>query len=353
MAVYISGTACISPQPTRNYSEWAQQPLIQQALMLRCIEPESYRDYINPVISRRLSRVIKMGIASALMSLRDSGIGMPGAVITGTGMGCVDDTEKFLTTMLDNNETLLNPTNFIQSTYNTISSQIAIALKCFNYNSTYVNRGFSFESALIDGIDLIETGEADSVLAGGVDEITENHFKITGLTGMWRNREVSTDGLIGQPGKGTIAGEGAVFATLTSNPADDRYAKLCAVKTLFEPDSIREVARACIDLINKSAMTGAKPDLVLCGFNGDAEGDALYHDFLGQIGNPPAAAFKHFCGEYHTASAFAFWLAANILKTGIFPGLSAYNTPPDKQPKNILIYNHFQNREHSLMLLSK
>ena len=41
--------------------------------------------------------------------------------------------------------------------------------------------------------------------------------------------------------------------------------------------------------------------------------------------------------EYPTSSAFALWLAANILKTGKIPEVSS-----DKKPRTILIYNHYQ-----------
>ena len=53
---------------------------------------------------------------------------MPDAIITGTGLGCLEDTEKFLTAMVTNKEEFLTPTSFIQSTHNTVSAQIALLL---------------------------------------------------------------------------------------------------------------------------------------------------------------------------------------------------------------------------------
>ena len=54
--------------------------------------------------------------------------------------------------MVDSNESALNPTPFIQSTHNTIGSQIALLLQCQGYNQTYTQRAFSFENVLLDAI---------------------------------------------------------------------------------------------------------------------------------------------------------------------------------------------------------
>ena len=352
MSSYISGIGCISPQKTFENDDFLADPVNQQALFLQCIQPESYRDYIDPLLSRRLSRIIKMGITSALVSIKESGIGMPGAIITGTGLGSVKDTEKFLTTMIDNNETLLNPTNFMQSTYNTISSQIAIMLKCSNYNTTYVHRGFSFESALIDGLDLMERGEADSALVGGIDEISENHFYISGLEGMWRMQAENHLELLKNPGEGSIPGEGSVFFTLTKNKVPDSYARLCSLKTLYKPKSKFIILDKINNLLKDNNLSASNIDLVVAGLNGNSQTDAIYHSVLNELfTNQPVAAFKHLCGEYHTASAFGLWLASNILKKQRIPQVALFKGEPPKDIRSILFYNHFSEAQHTLMLL--
>ena len=73
---------------------------------------------------------------------------MPGGIIVGTAYGCLQDTEIFLTTMIEYNEEMFTPTAFIQSTHNTIGAQIGLMLQCHNYNNAFVHSGFSFESAL-------------------------------------------------------------------------------------------------------------------------------------------------------------------------------------------------------------
>ncbi len=61
MEAYISGIGCISPQNSIDNDVFLAEAINQNALFLQCIQPASYKDYINPVLSRRLSRIIKMG----------------------------------------------------------------------------------------------------------------------------------------------------------------------------------------------------------------------------------------------------------------------------------------------------
>jgi 3-oxoacyl-[acyl-carrier-protein] synthase II len=350
---YISGIGCISPQNTINNDVFLAEPVNQNALFLQCIQPESYRDYINPVLSRRLSRIIKMGITSALISSKEAGIDNPGAIITGTGLGCVEDTEKFLMTMLDNQETLMNPTNFMQSTYNTISSQIAIILKCFNYNSTYVHRGFSFESALMDALDLMARGEANSALVGGIDEFTENHFQVTSLLGDWRLQAENNLELIKTSGKGTIPGEGSVFVTMTKDKLPSSYACLRGVKTIYKPKSIQDVFNTIAQLLEENQLKASDISLMVAGINGNAETDWYYHEVIeSMFGTTPVAGFKNLCGEYHTASAFGLWLASNIIKRQSVPEVCMCKGIAPAGAKNILMYNHYAGQQHSIMLVS-
>ena len=62
--------------------------------------------------------------------------------------------------------------------------------------------------------------------------------------------------------------------------------------------------------------------------------------------------FKHLCGEYPTSTAFALWIAVNIIKTGTIPAVFDYNGSKENKINRILIYNHYQNIHHSLILIS-
>ncbi|MDP4282756.1 MAG: 3-oxoacyl-ACP synthase, partial [Bacteroidota bacterium] len=145
--VYITGLGSISPQMTYNNNHFLEEIKVPENSMLKVIDPV-YKEYIQGDMVRRMSRIIKMGVTASKICLSDAALNMPDAIITGTGLGCIEDTEKFLSTMIRNKEEFLTPTSFIQSTHNTVGAQIALILKCHNYNFTYVHRGLSFESGL-------------------------------------------------------------------------------------------------------------------------------------------------------------------------------------------------------------
>jgi 3-oxoacyl-(acyl-carrier-protein) synthase len=134
----------------------------------------SYEAWIDSRQLRRMSRVMKFGVTAALMALKNAGIEKPDAIIAGTALGCLADTGTFLTQMIREDEGVLNPTPFMQSTHNTIASAIATMLQCNGYNCTYTQNEFSAEHALLDALMQLELNPDQSILVGGFDEITED-----------------------------------------------------------------------------------------------------------------------------------------------------------------------------------
>ncbi|MDP1622264.1 MAG: beta-ketoacyl synthase chain length factor [Bacteroidales bacterium] len=347
---YINGVGLISPQKTAETKEFLSEIMEYKADYLKCIEP-LYRPYVDPIQSRRMSRLIKMGIASAKMSLADAACTMPDAIITGTGLGSVEDTEKILGE-ITKDEMFLNPTPFIQSTYNTISSQVAIQLKCHNYNSTYVHRTFSFESGLIDGLMQIEEQTAANVLVGAIDEMTMNHLQITRRIGHWKMEPVNNLTLRETGTPGALAGEGAAFFVLGNEQHESTYAELKDVATCINLGGSFKPEIFLPDFLEKNGLSAYDIDLVILGVNGDVTCDPIYIQFADQFFPGKALAwYKHLCGEYHTATGFGLYIAANILKRQIYPGILHLNNIKPGKLKHILIYNQFRNVNHSFIVV--
>ncbi|HCN84222.1 MAG TPA: beta-ketoacyl synthase, partial [Sphingobacteriaceae bacterium] len=221
--MYIRSSACISPQKTFGNVSFLTEAVEYNETRLRAIEPD-YMAFIDPKLIRRMSHIIKMGVAAAQECLNKSNTKMPGAIIAGTAYGCLEDTVSFLTRMIELNEELLPPTAFIQSTHNTVAAQIALMLKCHQYNNTFVHKGISFESALLDAILLLKENEADNILVGGTDEMTDASFTILSRLGLYKRWPLSNLSLFETSSKGTIGGEGAVFFLLTDKPSADNLA---------------------------------------------------------------------------------------------------------------------------------
>ncbi len=353
MEAYIQGIGVISPQKTFTGNGFLQDAMeYNDVNYIKCLEPV-YGDFIDPMVARRMSRIVKMGVCAALKCLRDAGIENPDAIITGTGLGCIEDTEKFLGSLYASEEQLLNPTPFIQSTHNTIAAAIALKLKCNSYNNTYVHRGFSFESALLDSMMLLQEGSASNILTGGMDELTPNSFAITNRLGFWKEKTVNNLRLLDYKNKGSLAGEGVAFFALSHSKNDKSLARISAVSTLYKPQSADEVTARLSVFIQKSAGVAGDIDLVMLGMNGDPVQDKIYHHIMSNFFSPVQCTFyKHLCGEYDTAASFALYLATMIIKEQRVPAILKCNDRPVRKIKNVLIYNHFRNINHAMFLIT-
>jgi len=346
--MYIRATGNISPQKTFGQASFLTEPVAYTGNRLTCIEPD-YKEIIDVKLIRRMSRIIKMGVAAAMECLRHAGVA-PDAVVTGTAYGCLQDTEVFLTRIVENKEEMLTPTAFIQSTHNTVGAQIALMLQCHQYNNTFVHRGLSFESALLDSKMLLLENPDAHILAGAVDETTDTSHTLLSRMGLYRQDPVSSPDLFATPSRGTIAGEGAAFFLLSAGPSATDIARLDAVTTFYNPGNIRETERSISSFLASQSIRISDIDLIITGRNGDEKNDRIY-DQLQQsaLKGPLSVNYKHLCGEYPTSTAFALWLAANSLKEGRLPTDIGV---PRASIRRILIYNHSHNRHHSLLLVS-
>ena len=145
------------------------------------------RDFVKPLEARRMGKLMKASLLSSLKALRQAGIDCPDAIITGTSLGCWENTESLLTQIEQEGEVMLSPTNFMQSTHNTIGSNIAIRTHCHGYNVTYTQCDHSLEWVLRDARRLLMSGRCKTVLVGCHDETTPLYRSLLerlGITGL-------------------------------------------------------------------------------------------------------------------------------------------------------------------------
>lgn len=135
-------------------------------------ELQEIRKYIKPLAARRMGRLMKSSLLSSLKALEQAGVEMPDAVVTGTAYGSLEVSERLLGQLDGGEEESVSPTYFMQSTHNTIGSNIAIKLGCHGYNSTYSQGAKSLEWAIADAELLIRSGKCKTVLVGCHDEAT-------------------------------------------------------------------------------------------------------------------------------------------------------------------------------------
>lgn len=327
--------------------EWFSQPVMYDTSYQRSAEAD-YRPFFAPMVARRMGTLIKRAAATTVTALRQAGLETPDAVITGTGLGCIENTEKFLSAMVLQGETLLQPTHFIHSTHNTISSQIALYLHCHGYNTTFAHTGISFESALNEACTLMQTGRIRSAVVGGHDELTPGYFQILRRIGYWKEA-ATQDALLKADTPGAMAGETSVSMVLTADRLPSSMARIDGITLLSEPSDNR-LKEAAAELLK-----GRQPDALLTGRNGDAGDAAVYRhikDVLG-LSSVPVLWYKHIFGESYTASAFGLMTAAACLREQRIPAHFMIEPAACPQPlQRILCVQHFHGKACALILLS-
>jgi 3-oxoacyl-(acyl-carrier-protein) synthase len=352
MDLYINAAGLISPQITQGdhfYSSLPKKPVSDE---LHCIEPD-YSQWIDPKWMRRMSRIIKMGVAAAMECLHISGIKSPDALITGTAYGCLEDTEIFLKKMVENKEELLSPTSFIQSTHNTVGAQIALLLQCHQYNNTHVHRAFSFENAMLDAMILLQDNEARNVLVGGVDEITRFSHDILRRFGLYKREGISVkeEGKYHHP---AIAGEGAGFFMLSKDWTENTKCRLDGLSTFYQPSGIPDIERNIVTFLELQSLTISDIDLVITGENGEPENILSRESFSRRLfPHNTIIPYKFLSGEFPTSAIFALWLAMEIIKKSSLPDwILPGRLSTGKKAGRILIYNPYYTIHHSLYLVS-
>lgn len=349
--VYINSAACISVQDTlsENFSEHLKPENSTQ--VLKAIEP-NYKEFIPPAMIRRMSKTVKMSSVASTLALREAGIEKPDSIIVGTGMGCSQDSEKFLKNVLENNEEFLTPTFFIQSTHNTVAGQIALGLQCHGYNFTYVNTSSALEFSLLDAKLQILDGEAENVLVGSTDEKTNRIMELYQLSNTIKKEENLPSDYLNSKTEGVIWGEGSSFFVLGKDKNENSYAQLkdIQITNKLESDETEKFIR---EFLVKNNLKNEEIDAVILGYSGDSKSDIYYKKASEIFQNSSLLYYKHLSGEFNTASGFSTFMACHILKNQEIPRVMMINNIKKDEIKNVLLYNHLKGNDHSLVLLEK
>lgn len=229
--IYIRSAAQISVQEPLS-EDWMEEPVALKEPYLRCQDPD-FKPFLNPMQARRMGLILKRAIAVSLTALRNAGIECPDAMFTGTGLGCMENTENFLSAMCRDGEEMLPPTSFMMSTHNTVSSAVAILLRCHGYNCTYSQKDISFESALLDAFIQLQVGRLSNALVGAHDEMTPASYGLLKDSGYF--------------GEGITAAEASSAFVLSASPDPStgsgagHLCELADVRILHAPKNLESI----------------------------------------------------------------------------------------------------------------
>lgn len=309
--IYIQAAEQISIQNPLS-EEWMEHPITYAEPFVKAVNPV-FREYIAPNEARRMGSIMKRALVTSLKVLKETGIEHPDAIITGTSIGSLDHTEKFLDALTENGEESLSPTYFMQTTHNTVSSAISIYTGTHSYNTTYSHGGISFDLALKDAWMQINLGMISNALVGGHDEMVESYFELLQKTGY-----VGVEGMV-------PCGECAMSMMLNTQESSDNLCELAGV-SVFRMRSLQNV-RKHLELLLKAAHIQIEDiQTVMTGVNGNPENDRLYLPVLDEwFPQAQHLKYKHLFGENYTASALGLYAAAHLMKKQHIPVMLLVN----------------------------
>ena len=311
--MYINACSTISHQHSFQNKNWVNElTLLDENSEL--IAP-NYKDFIVPAALRRMSKMIRMSLACTKDCVNQSGIENPDAIIVGTGLGCLADTEKFLNNSLTI-KGLIPPTSFIQSTHNTIAGQISLELKNHNYNITHTQNSLSFEHALIDAILCLNEND-NNILVGAADETIPLLNVLAEQFGLNNIKQHLTSG--------------ASFFMLSNDKTDNSKAKLVDSSTTgLNKAKPKDVIQQFLK--NNNVLLDDIDTVLFTSYGtvSDKDINSLFE---------PAKVIpvEQYTGYHFSNSAFAMHLGAEMLSK--------------KSAKRVLIYNTLNNSNIGLTLL--
>ena len=307
-----------------------EHPVIYAEPYVRSLDVD-FKQWLSPAESRRMGKLLKRALVTSLSAMQRSGVANPDAVITGTGLGCIENTEILLTHLCEEGEENCKPTPFMQSTHNTISSLVSIHTHSHGYNATYAHKEASFDCALEDAWTQMQLGRINTALVGGQDEMTPKYFGLLCKTGY-----------LGNPSQ--VAGEAAVSVMLSSEPAPEALCKLTFFKRCYRPTptTLSEIAKEIgnVDAVMTSISGIASPSTPML-----AEASQLFPA-------TPLLQFKNIFGESYTAYGLGIYATAHILKQQRLP--EQMLIPDGGRPnalRRILVLNQIGGKDYTFAVL--
>jgi hypothetical protein len=225
------------------------------------------------------------------------------AVAIGTGMGCMGAAGTFIQNQIALDEREPMPALFPGSVHNAAAGQVAMDQDAQALNSAPTTGEISFECALWQAMRQLANDEADCALAGSVDELNKYLLSIGKRWGMWTET--------------TRPGEAAVVACLVpSKHAIEPLATVARVR-LGRYRRPFEAAREVDWIANTVDLAGV--DVLLSGAGGfpalNPFYDGVAKEFAKRSPNRVEhQTYKQLCGEFHSASAFGFSVAVDLVR---------------------------------------
>lgn len=300
-------------------------------------------DYLGKQNFRPLNRAAQFTCAAAHLALEDSGwtaemraehdVGL----VLGTMFCSIHTITRFDHLAITRGPAYASPLDFANTVINAATGQTAIWHNLRGINSTISTGPTSGLQALGYAADLVASGRAPAVLAGGVEELS---FEVlyacrrAALAGPPDGRPVPFDAAR----DGFALGEGAAFVMLEEEEAARRrgaavLAYIDGYGTAFDPlrgsdeeRAVHAAGRSLDQALAHAGATAAEVDAVFAGANGSPLHDRIEARALDRVWDGaaglPVAAVKSALGEaLGTSGALQAISLLQSMRSGVLPGI--------------------------------
>ena len=310
------------------------------------------RELIASPLLRRMDRLSRMVVAASRLAVDDAGLAAdrpPGervGVVFGTAFGDTEDSAAHLDRVLTRGPASASPMVFANLVMNAPAGYIAMEFGWTGVNFTVAQAEVTGEQAIALGCDLLRSGSADVVLAGGGDELSpvvvDVHHRARALAGQRGGREWSSP--YDAARSGIVLGEGAAMLVLEPlEHANGRgatvYAVIDDVRTFavraprYDWPATADAARAPL-----RELTDGRPIELICGSaNSSPRLDgcelALFAGLCGdQAAGVHLTSIKGAVGEFGAAGALTVAAACLALREQAIPPLCNLDTAAPETP---------------------
>jgi hypothetical protein len=301
LTMFIHNALCISPQHTYPEVDLSRLRAPENGF-LSVIDPGPGR--IDRNAARRMSKPVRMGMTLA-MDMLSAGFTIDGLIFATASAGNAA-AMQFLKQISEYDEGLLTPGDFVQSSPHALAGQIASVLHTNCYTNTHVHGGSSFEHALTDAMLLLQEKPGAQLLVGAMDEFSDYNHRIHIKGGWYDDRDGRNARR--EDGRSAVGGEGCAMFHV-NDVAEGAKARIVSVLTFHSNDTAHVAARAD-EWLCQELGTERAPIALLTGVTEDSVTKPVYDAVIGVMPQGSSVhPYKHLCGEYPTAGAFALWLA--------------------------------------------
>ncbi len=271
------------------------------------------------------------------------------AVVLGTCFGSIESVHRFDAEALRDGTRYVNPLLFPNTVINAPAGYLAACLKLRGANVTLSTGLSSGLSAVAYGQELLQTDQADVVLAGGYDELSPLLLSITSEHKLLRPEtvRVAIPRPLDHERKGWVLGEGAAVFVLERRPRAYRRGGRIAAE-------IHAIGRRSPTEQNANGLNGAVEEAladwrtqkagrlaVFLGANGSQRDDADEAMAIERVfkESVDVTAPKSFFGESGGANALGMAIATWALQDGFIPPTLGFRRA--EKPWQLNIVNTF------------